>query len=125
MIAELGSAFFCTVFHLVLYSNVEAAGGAGLDACGLESLSYPIGTECAFKDFLIAGIEFWNVEWATCDAISAADAMLLLKIHNAVGVLHNGAIGGGGEEKARFRADRATRLLRDEHPSGRVLFLLP
>ena len=74
------------------------------------------------KTFFVFVIELGNVERAAGDAISAADAVLLLEIDDAVGVLHDGAVGGAGAQAAGIGAVHA--LILAHQPHQRAVFAL-
>ena len=109
-IAELLRALFCEVFHVRFGAEVEAAGGTTLDACGLETLADPVGAERALENFARFGAEFRNVEWATRHAIAAADAVVFLKVDDAVGILNDGGVRGAGFQTAGIFAMHALIL---------------
>ena len=110
VIAELLGALFGEELHVVLGAEVQAASGAGLDASRLEPLADAIRAEGAFVHALGDAVELWNVEGAAGDAIAAADAVILLEVHNAVGVLDDGAVGGASFQASRFGAVHALVL---------------
>src|SRR5260370_42095326 len=98
--AKLLGASLRQVLHVVFGSKMQAAGRAGLNACRFQSLAHPVHTKRALEHLLGGGIEFGNIEWTAADAISAANAILLLKIHDAVRILHDRAIRGASRQAA-------------------------
>src|ERR1035441_3647538 len=109
-------------FHVVFCAELETTGGTCLDACGFETLADAVGAERALVHPLRRGIEARNIEGATGNAEFAADAVFLVKVDDAVGVLHDGAVGGTSREAAGVGAvhalilahqplDRAVRIL--------------
>ena len=58
-------------------------------------------------NFFRFGIELRNIKRATGDAVLAADAMVLMKIDDAIGVLHDGSVGGAGAQAAWIGAMQA------------------
>src|SRR5215469_1260758 len=84
--------------HVLLAAEVEATGGTGLDAGGLEADAYPVRAERALVDLLGRRVELGNIERATGYTILAADAVLLLEIDDAVGVLNDGTVRGAGAQ---------------------------
>src|SRR6202034_1491197 len=73
---------------------MQATSGTRLDAGWLEALRDAIVAERAFEDLARRGAEFRNIEGAARHAIAAADAVVFLKIHDAVRILNDSAIGG-------------------------------
>ena len=122
VIAELLGASFGEFLHVVLAAEVQAAGGAGLDAGGLEAFADAVGAECALVDALGFRIELGNVERAAGDAVAAADAVGLLEVDDAVGVLDDGAVGGARFEAAGLGAVHA--LIFAHQPHQRAVFAL-
>src|SRR2546426_1068826 len=92
MLTQLLGASFGQFLHLILRAEMQAAGGAGLDTGRLKALPHAVGAQRTLVNLLGGGIEFRNIEGASRNAILAADAILLIEIHDAVGVLHNRAI---------------------------------
>src|SRR5882724_2303756 len=80
------------LYHLGFCAEVQTTGRTGFDASRFESLAHPIRTERALKNLLRPGIEFWNIKGAARDAITAADAVVLLKIDDAVLIFNNRSI---------------------------------
>ena len=74
MVAELFGARLREFFHIVFAAKVQAAGGARLDAGGLEAFADAIGAERALENAIVLGVHLRNVERAACDAIAAANA---------------------------------------------------
>src|ERR1019366_2997826 len=122
IVAELFSALLGDEFHVVLGAELQAARRTGLDACRFQALADAVGAERALVHPLRRGIEARNIEGATGNAEFAADAVFLVKVDDAVGVLHDGAVGGTSREAAGVGAvhalilahqplDRAVRIL--------------
>src|SRR5438445_11291563 len=89
---------------------MQAAGRTSFDTSGFQPLGDPVHTECALEDLARRRAEFGDVKWAAGDAISAANAMLLLKIDDAIDVLHDGAIRGTRDQASRILAVYAVVL---------------
>src|SRR4029077_13787618 len=104
---ELLRALVGQVQHVCLAAKVQAARGAGLDASRFKPRAYAIRAERAFVDFLGFGVEFGDIEWAAGHAILAADAVFLIEVDNAIGVLHDGAVRRTGHQAARLFAVHA------------------
>ncbi len=101
---------------------MQAAGRTGLDAGRLQPFADAIRAQCAFIDPLGFRIEFRNIEWAACNAIPAANTIGLLKVHDAVGILHDGTIGGASFQAAGLSAMHA--LMFSHQPLQTVVFAL-
>src|SRR5579862_5878349 len=86
---------------------MQTARGTRLDAGRLQAHADAVRAQRALVHFLGRRIEFWDVEWTAGDAILAANAIFLLEIHDAVGVLHDGAIGGTRAQTAGIGAVHA------------------
>src|SRR5258708_24775279 len=86
---------------------MQTAGRTGLDASGFESLTYSIRAEGALVNLLGFLVELGNVEGTARDAVSATDAVLLLKVDDAVFILDDRDIGGTGAQATRIFAVHA------------------
>src|SRR5215207_11223809 len=82
----------CDLHHLRFGAEVQTTGRACFDASRLEPLAHTVRTQRAFIDFLCLRVEFWNIVRAPGNAIATADAVVLLKIDDAVFVFDNRAI---------------------------------
>src|SRR5262249_54399099 len=89
---------------------MEAAGRAGFDTGRLEPRAYSIRAQRALVNFLGLRIESRNVERTSSDAILAADAILLLEVHDAVRILNDRSIGRTRAETAGVGAVQAAVL---------------
>src|SRR5258706_404656 len=107
VLAKLLCAIFGENLHVVLGSEVQTAGWTGLYACRFESDGDTVRAERALEHLLCGWIEFRNIKRASTNAVAAADAILLLKIDDAIGVLHDRAVGGTGGEAAWIRTVHA------------------
>src|ERR1700686_2411031 len=124
MITKLLGASLGEELHVVLAAEMQAPCWARFDACRLQPFAHAVGTERALVDALGFRVEFGNVEGATGDAVTAADAVLLLKIDDAVGVLHNGAVGGASGEASGIGAVHALILAHKPHQGAIFGFVL-
>jgi len=98
------------LLHIFLGAEHQGSGRAGLDARRLHAHSDTIGAQRALIGLVVALGDARNVERACGHAVAAADAVLLLEVHDAVGVLHDGARGRTGLEAARIGAVHAAVL---------------
>src|SRR5580692_7635843 len=94
VLAQLRGAFLRGILHVFFAAEVETAGRTRLHTGWLEARAHTVGAQRTLMDLLSDRIEFRNIERATSHAILAADAIILLKIHDPVGVLDDGAIRG-------------------------------
>src|SRR5271165_2939610 len=94
---------------------MQAARRAGLDAGRFEPHRNAVVAQRALKDFARWWIEFRNVEWAPSHAISATDAIRLLEIDDAVGILNDGGVRRAGREAARVCAMHALVFAHQQH----------
>src|SRR6266850_4894987 len=86
---------------------MKASRRARFDAGRLEPHVDTVRTERTLEDFLGLRIELGDVERAAGQAILAADAILLMEIDDAVGVLHDGAVGRTGAQASWIGAVHA------------------
>ena len=84
VIAKLLGAAFGDADHVIFGAKMQASGRTGLDARGLQPFTHAIGAQRALEHLLSGGIEFRNIERTSADAVAAADAVLLLEVHDAV-----------------------------------------
>src|SRR4029077_13934202 len=122
MFAQLFRAPFGKRLHVVLASKVQAASGAGLYAGRLKAFAHAVGTEGALEDAISLRVHLRDVERASRDAVTAADAVSLLEIHDTVGVLHDRAVGRARSEATRISAVHALILAHEPHQ--RAVFAL-
>src|SRR5437868_2528014 len=94
---------------------MQAARRAGFDAGRLKPCADAIRAERALVDLLGLCVEARNVERAARYAILAADAVLLLKIDDAVGVLNNRPIRRTGAQASWVCAVHALILAHQPH----------
>ena len=109
-IAQLRGPLFGQELHIVLGAKVQAARRTRLDAGGFQASSYSVRAQGTLVNLLGVGIELRNIERTTGDTELAADTVFLLKIDDAVLVLHDGAVGRTGPQAARIGAVHALML---------------
>lgn len=107
--------------HVVFRSKVETSRRTRLDAGGFKSLPYAVGTQRALVDFFRIRTELRHVERTSGNAELTADAILLLKIDDAILVLHDGAVGGARGEAPWISAVHA--LVLAHQPLERAIFI--
>src|SRR5258705_2894749 len=96
--------------HIFLGAKVKAARRARFNAGRLKTLPNTIRAECALKDFFGFWIELRNIEGAARNTVTAANAIVLLEIDDAVLILNNGAIGRARAQTSRILAVHALVL---------------
>src|SRR5215204_7577880 len=97
----------CDLHHLVFGAKVQTTSRACLNASRLKALTHAIRTQRAFVNFPCLLVELRNIERATGNAVTAADAIVLLKIDDAVFVLDNDPIGWTRAQATRIFAVHA------------------
>src|SRR5208282_1332928 len=107
VLAQLPGASLGEILHVVFAAEVQATGGTGFDAGGLEPLAHAVDAERALEHLLGGRIELGNIEGTAAHAVSAADTVLLLKVDDAIRILHDRAIGGTGRQAAGVGAMHA------------------
>src|SRR5438477_9855854 len=115
MIAKLFSATLRKEVHIYFTTGVQTAGRARLDARRVEPFADAIRAKRALENAMRLGVHLRNVKRASGDAVAAADAIGLLEIHDAVGVLHDGAVRGASGQTAGFGAVHALVLAHQPH----------
>src|SRR2546423_1622384 len=98
MLAQLPGARISQRPHVSLGPELQTAGWTRLDARRFEPLPDAIGAERALVDLLGRRVELRDVERTSRHAVLTADAVLLLEIDDAVGVLDNGGVSGTGAQ---------------------------
>src|SRR5262249_1408709 len=119
VLTQLAGAVFGELLHIRFRAEMKASRRARFDAGRLEPYVDAVRTERALEDFLRFRIELRDVERAAGQAILAADAILLMKIDDTVGVLHDGAVGGARAQASRIGAVHA--LILAHQPSERAV----
>src|SRR6202171_4122672 len=90
VIAKLLRASFSKKLHVILAAEVQAARRTRLDARRLKTFAHTIGAQRALEHATGLRVHLWNVDRAYRDAVAAPDAVGLLKIDDAIRVLHDG-----------------------------------
>ena len=104
--------------HIVLGTKVQAAGGARLDAGGLERDLDPVHAQRALRHLARLDVILRDIERAAGLAQLAADASLRVHVHDPVLILNDGAGSGAGLEAPRVLAVHA--LVLAHQPRHRV-----
>jgi hypothetical protein len=123
-LAQLRSAIFRYKLHVFFGPEVQAPGGTCLDAGGLQASSHSVRAERALVNLFRVGVEFRNIEGAARDTELAANAVFLLEIDDAVGVLHDGAIGRTGPQASGIFAVHALVLAHEPCKAAIVVLVL-
>ena len=88
---EVGDARVGKDLHVLLRAKADRPGRTGLDAGRLLADRNAVGAQGALVGLVVLGVDARHVERTAGDAVAAADAVFLLEIHDAVGVLDDGA----------------------------------
>ncbi|MCY1359427.1 hypothetical protein D9M69_459980 [compost metagenome] len=107
---EVDDAFGGVLLHVFLGAEDDGAGGAGLHAGRLQPDRNPVGAEGALVGLVVLLRDARDVEGAAGDAVAAADALVLVEVDDAVGVLDDGAGARAGRQAARVVAVHAAVL---------------
>src|SRR5690606_38526664 len=121
---EVGDASGGVVAHVVLAAEDDGAGRAGLHAGRLQAHRHAVGTQGALVGLLVLGGQTRDVEGAAGDAVAAADAVVLVEVNDAVGVLHDRAGARAGLQAARLGAVHAAVLADQPFQVARVRVLV-
>src|SRR5712664_741792 len=122
IVAQLFRALLGDEFHVDFGAELEAARRTCLDACRFETLANAVGAECALVNALSLGIEARNIKGTPGHAEFAADTVFLVKVDDAVGVLHDGPVGWTSRQAARVGAVHA--LILAHEPLDRAIRIL-
>src|SRR5678815_3341466 len=98
------------LLHVFLGTEDKSAGWTRLDAGGLTTHCNAIRAQRALVSLVIPLRDSRDVERATGDAVAATDAVLFVKIDDAVGILHDRAGRRARLQAARIRAVHAAIL---------------
>src|SRR6266404_3240534 len=115
MLAKLLRASFRKELHIVLAAEVQAARRAGFDAGRFEPFADAIRAQRTLENAMSLRIHLRNVKRASRDAIAAADAVGLLKIDDAIRVLHDGPVRRTRREATGLCAVHALVLAHQPH----------
>ena len=118
---EVGDALGGVVLHVLLAAELDCASRAGLRAGRGLVDRHPVGAQRALVGLAVLLRDAGDVEGAAAHAVAAADAVFLMEIDDAVGVLDDGAGCRAGLEAARVGAVHAAVLA--DQPLELALFL--
>ncbi len=120
---QVGDAVIGVIDHVLLAAKDQRLGRAGLDTGRLQPDHDPIGAQRAFVGLAVLLREARHVERAAGHAVAAADAVLLLKIDDAVAVLDDRPRRRAGFQAAGIGAVHAA-ILADQPFQRAVLLML-
>src|SRR5579871_4301984 len=103
MLLQLRHSLAGNLQHVILCSEVQTSSRTRLDAGRFQPTSYAIGAERALVDFFRRRIEFRHIERTSGNAELAADAVLFLKINDAVAILHDRPVSRTCRKASRIR----------------------
>ncbi len=112
------------VQHVFFTAEVQAARRARFDARRFQAFAHAVRAQCALEHAISLRIHLWNVERASRNAVAAPDAIGLLKIDDAVGVLHDSPVRGTCRQAPRLRAMHALILAHQPHQRAVFAFVL-
>src|SRR5471030_779600 len=101
---QLADALCGEEFHLLFGAKMNRTGRTGFHAGRFLTYADAVDAQRAFVGTVILFVDTRNVERATGDAVTAADAVFRLKIDDAVGVLQDRAFRRAGFQTARIGA---------------------
>src|SRR5579872_5095490 len=110
MLVKLLDSLRRQFLHIFFTAEVKATRRTGLDAGRFEPRAYTIRTQRALVDFLRLWIELGNIKGTAGNAVLASDAVILLEIDDAVGVLNDCSIRRACAQTARIGAMQAPIL---------------
>src|SRR2546422_7942196 len=122
MFAKLLRASVGERAHVALGPELQAAGRTRLDARRPDPLPAAVRAQRALITLLRRAVELRNIERAAGHAVLTADAVLLLKVDDAVRVLDDGAVGGTRAQTSRILAVHA--LVLAHQPLQRAIVVL-
>src|SRR5262249_16695436 len=98
------------LYQILLRAELQTSGRTCFDARRLQAIRQSVRTQCAFVDLLRFRVQPRDVKGASGAAVFAADAMLLLKVDDPVGILHDRARRRARSQTARILAMHALIL---------------
>src|SRR5690606_34140732 len=107
---QVGDAKLGVLDHPLLGAELDRAGRADLGAGRRLAYRDAVGAQRALVGLVVLLRDPRHVERAAGDAVAAADAVLLVEIHDTVGVLHDCTGGRTGLQAARVLAVHAAVL---------------
>src|SRR5690606_20745846 len=112
------------VLHVFFGTEHNRAGRTGLGTGRFLSDRHTVRTQGALVGFLVLFRNARHIERTAGNAVAAANAVFLVKIHNAVGVLHDGAWRGTGLQAARVLAVHAAVFANQPFQIASGVFIL-
>ncbi|KAG1262217.1 hypothetical protein G6F65_014721 [Rhizopus arrhizus] len=107
---QVHDPFFGMLLHVFLGAEHDGAGGTGLDARRLLANGHAVGTQGALVRLVVFLGYARHIERAAGDAVAATNTVFFVEVHDAVGVLDDGARRGAGFQTARVLAVHAAVL---------------
>src|SRR5690625_6533699 len=110
---QIFDAHMCGDFHVLFATKGNGAGGTGLDTGRLLADSDTVRTQGALVHLVVLFGHAWNIKRTTGNAVAAANAVVLVEVHNAVSVLYDGTRCGASLETTRLHTVH-TAILADQ-----------
>src|SRR5690606_3316708 len=104
---EVGDALLGMLLHRLLAAEDDGPGRAGLHAGRFHTHRHAIGTQAALVGLAVLLRDARDVERAAGDAVTATDALVLVEVDDAVGVLHDRPRARAGSKATGFGAVHA------------------
>src|SRR5699024_7134256 len=87
---QILNALLSVEFHVLFGTKSNGASRTGLNTGGLLADSYTVRTQGAFVHLVVLFGHTRNIKRTTGNTVAAANAVVLIEIHNPVSVLHDG-----------------------------------
>ena len=110
MFAKLRRALLAKLLHIVFRSEVQTSRRTRFDASRFKPGADPVRTQSALMNLLRFRIKLRNIERAAGHAVLAADAIVLVKVDDAICILHDGAVSRTGAKTSRVGTMQAAIL---------------
>src|SRR5690625_81941 len=99
--------------HILFGAKDDGAGRTGFNAGRLLTHGDSVRTQGAFVHLVVLGGHPWNIKRTACNTVTTANTGILIKINNAIAVLHDGPRRRTGFKAARLSAMH-TAILADK-----------
>src|SRR5579883_274121 len=110
ILPDLLRALAGQILHVILTAEMQTPCRARLDAGGLQPRADAIRAQSTLVHLFRRAVELRYIEGAASDAVLASNAVLLLKIDDAVRILHDRAVGRTRQQTSGIGAVHALIL---------------